>query len=282
MRGRTSWGRSAVSIAAGLLLNSFVFSPNTGRAHAGSVGVEGDTEASLDPPPEAQVVARCPAELRLVASVVNERRPQLSLAVVRNRGGARVLPLGGRLDQLVLVALTPEHAELRDDQGARCTLPVFDSMGRHAAPRAQPAPEPRKPIPAPATANGDPNKPRAMFTQTELTNGLRALGDGNYLLSRELLQRALKNPGGAAGGAHFRLAEREGRALGMELRAVREGSTLSRMGLVSGDVVKSINGIDVTNPLGMLEALRSAREADTVTLTIVHEGKERALRYMIE
>jgi len=68
----------------------------------------------------------------------------------------------------------------------------------------------------------------------------------------------------------------------MEVRAVREGSVLNRMGLRSGDVVKSVNGIDVSTPLGLLDVLRSAREADTVTLTILHEGKERALRYMIE
>jgi hypothetical protein len=282
MRGRTWWGPSTAAIAAGLLINSVALWPSQGWAHAGSVAAAGETAESRDPPPETQIVARCPAELRLVASVVNERRPQLSLAVVRNRDGARMLPLGGRLDRLVLVAITPEHAELIDEQGARCTLPVFDRVGRGAAANVtQAVPEPRKPVPAAVTPNSDP-KARAMFTPSELANGLRALGDGNYLLSRELLQRALKNPGGAAGGAHFRLAEREGRTLGMELRGVREGSTLARMGLASGDVVKSVNGIDVTNPLGMLEALRSAREADTVTLTVTHEGKERALRYMIE
>lgn len=225
--------------------------------------------------------ARCPEELRLVASVVNEARPQLSLAVVRNASGARMLALGGRLDDLVLVTLRPDHAELRDAHGALCRLPVYDPSSRAGLKQARPASAPVRPQPAPAASQGDA-KPRAMFTPDELQQGLRALGNDNYLMSRELLLRALKNPGGAAGGAHFRLVEREGRSVGMEVRAVREGSVLNRMGLRTGDVVRSVNGIDVSNPLGLLDVLRSAREADAMTLTIVQGGKERALRYIIE
>jgi general secretion pathway protein C len=137
-------------------------------------------------------------------------------------------------------------------------------------------------VPARVEVPSQEPKPRALFTPEELTRGLRPLGNGTYVLARALLLKALTNPGGAASGAHFRLAEREGRSLGMEVRGVRDGSVLSRMGLRSGDVVKSVNGIDVSNPLGLLDLLRTTRNVETVTLTILHEGKERALRYLIE
>jgi general secretion pathway protein C len=184
------------------------------------------------------------------------------------------------VDDLVLVALAPQYAELRSADGTHCLLPVYDPSARRPAstPAARPAP---KPVPAKEAPSQDP-KPRPMFSAEELTRGLRSLGNGTYVLARALLLKALTNPGGAASGAHFRLAEREGRSLGMEVRGIREGSVLSRMGLRTGDVVKNINGVDVSNPLGLLELLRSVRDTESVTLAVMHDGKERALRYLIE
>jgi general secretion pathway protein C len=256
-----------------------LMAPTRGLAHANNESGKIEQATARDARDE-QASVRCQEDLRLVASVFNEQRPQLSLAVVRNRDGARMLALGGRLDNLVLVALQPDYVELRSEAGERCILSVFDPSARAApaAPSARPA---AQPTPEPPRAHEEP-APRAMFTQEELSRGLRSLADGSFVLTRELLLKALKNPGGAASGAHFRLLERDGRGVGMEVRAVREGSALSRMGLRSGDVIKSINGIEVTNPLGLLEVLRAARSADSVTLSIVHDGKERALRYRIE
>lgn len=280
MRGGSSSGFRLALIGAALSLNIFGFLQNDrALAHAGT------SPPSEDVPPEPgaaeQAVARrCVGELRLVASVFNEARPQLSLAVVRNRGGARVLTVGARLDDLVLVALQPHYAELRASNGELCILPVFDaSLRSSAAPTPQVAAKVRE-VEKPSAGNADP-KPKALITQEELQKGIHALGGGDYSLSKELLLKALKNPGGAAAGAYFKQVERDGHGVGMEVRAVREGTTLNRMGIRTGDVMRSVNGIDLSTPLGLLDALRAARESETVTLTIVREGSERALRYMI-
>jgi len=270
------------TVASGALaLISFVFHPRTeAHAHAGTSPVEVAPVEGREPDNVA-TPARCPGELRLVASVVNEARPQLSLAVVRKPAGAQVLPIGGRLDDLTLIELTPHYAGLRSASGVVCVLPVFDPSARAAAPEVRkPASKPREPVRE--TSETKPEaKPRAHLSQDELARGLSTLGNGEYAISRELLLKALKNPGGAAAGAHFRLAERDGKSVGMEMRGVRDGSTLSRMGMKTGDVVQTINGIDVTNPLGMVDALRMAREADGFTITIMRDGRPQALRYSV-
>lgn len=273
--------RELSALASGaLLLNSFVFvSPAAVLAHAGSTQGEAGQADARDP--EIVEPVRCSGDLRLVASVVNEARPQLSLAVVRKPAGARVLPIGGRLDDLTLVELTPHYAGLRAANGTLCVLPVFDPSARGPVaetPRPKPAAKPREAL---ATETKSDAKPRAHLSQEELTRGLEKIAEGEYTITRELLLKALKNPGGAAAGAHFRLAEREGKSLGMEMRGVRDGSTLSRMGMKSGDVVQTINGIDVTNPMGMMDALRAAREADSFTIMIMRDGRASPLRYAV-
>jgi hypothetical protein len=270
----------AVLAYGALLANTFTFySSDRAFAHAGTIPTGVAAAEALAP----EIVAepkRCPGDLRLVASVVNEARPQLSLAVVRNPVGARVLPIGGRLDDLVLVELQPHYAELRTATGSLCVLPVFDPLARaNDRERKLPAAKPRAPQDQ-ASAKSDA-KQRAHLTQEDLQAGIALVGKGEYSISRELLLKALKNPGGAAAGAHFRLAERDGRSLGMEMRAVREGSTLSRMGMKTGDIVQTINGIDVSNPLGLLDTLKEAREASSFTITIVRDGRVQALRYSV-
>jgi general secretion pathway protein C len=124
-------------------------------------------------------------------------------------------------------------------------------------------------------------KAKTVLTREKLQRGLQHLGDGVYSLSRDLLLEALRNPGGATAGAYFMPSEDKGRTVGMEVRAVRDGSPLSQLGIRTGDVVRSINGIDVSTPLGLLDALRTARETDSIAISIVREGAERGLRYMI-
>lgn len=222
---------------------------------------------------------RCAPPLRLVASVVNEARPQLSLAMVRSQNGARMVAVGARVDDLVLVALRPEYAALRSAEGTLCILPVFDAS-REPAPPTPPTNRTASRVTASLPGEGEP-KAKAVISREKLQSGLRALGNGEYSVTRELLLEALKNPGGAAAGAYFMPREQEGRTVGMEVRAVREGSPLSQMGIRNGDVVRSLNGIDVSTPLGLLDALRTARESDSIVLNIVRGGQERGLRYAV-
>jgi hypothetical protein len=274
MRAIAALARSAYAV------NLLVFvTATTAFAHARNTPIGVDEAEALDPENVVEV-ARCAGDLRLVASVVNEARPQLSLAVVRNPGGAKVLPLGGRLDDLTLVELKPHYAGLRASNGSFCVLPVFDPLARAAQVERKPVPAP-KPHEKQAEVTKADGKARAHLTQEELQQGLTPIGKGEYAISRELFLKALKNPGGAAAGAHFRLAERDGRSVGMEMRAVREGSTLSRMGMKTGDIVQTINGIDVSNPMGLLDTLRTAREAESFTITILRDGRAQALRYAI-
>lgn len=218
----------------------------------------------------------CPSELRLVGSAVNARRPELSRAVVRSGPGAFVVGVGGRVGDFVVEVIRAASAELRGREDERCLLSGAASEAASAPhvdtrPAVAASPEPRL-----------ETKPKALFSRQELTGGVRALGGGAYQVSRELLLKGLGNPGGAASGAWFRPHVREGRSEGMEVRAVRDGSPLAALGIATGDVARTINGIAVDSPDGLLEALRAVRESNTITISIVRDDGPRELRYFVD
>jgi len=199
---------------------------------------------------------RCEGDLWLAGSVVNDARPRLSLAMVRRAAGTAVVSLGARVDDFTVLAIEPTRARLRASNGSECTLSEVPPGPRPvvaAMPPVSPAPEP-----------GDKPPPgKAMFASGELAHGVRVLAPRSYAVARSLVVKALGNPGGAAGGAWFRLSERDGQRIGIEVRAVRDGTPLSVMGMRSGDVARSVNGIALDTPAGLIEALRAVRESPT-------------------
>jgi hypothetical protein len=222
-------------------------------------------------------VPSCDGELRLVGSVMNEAWPQLSMAVVKQPRGTGVVRVGGRVGALTLVAVGPLGAHFESREGALCRLSSFSLRGERgsarepAAPKAAPPPPKMEVVP----------KGQPMFSQQELHQGVRKLSSGSYMISRELFLRGLSNPGGAAGGAWFKPSKRDGETVGMEVRRVRDGSTLHAMGIETGDVIRNVNGHGLDTPAGLLGALRSAREAESVTLAVVRDGHERPINYLI-
>lgn len=242
--------------------------------------------APAEPPPTVAASAapppNCPASLRLVASMVNAQHPERSLAALRKDGKTHLLAPGGRLDDLTLFALRPARAYLAAADGALCTLPVF------LAASERPPSEPKLPATPPArAADKDKDaKPKAkskvLFSKEELDHGVVPLGRGGYAIARQLVLRALADPGAAAAGAQFRPVEHDGQVVGMELRAVRSGSPLKYMGLQSGDVVRSLNGADLTTPVGLLSALRAVRESDSVSISITRDNAPQTIQYLLD
>lgn len=228
-----------------------------------------------EPAPQRERPARlpaCPPGLRLVASVVNDRQPTLSRAVVQKPSGSMVIALGGRIDDFTLELLHAARAELRGGDGSRCALTGFSAeIASAEAPPVLASPQP--------SVQAEEPKGKPVFSRDELTQGIRDVGHGHYVIARKLLQRALMNPGGAASGAWFRPEKAHG---GMEVRAVREGSALAAMGIRNGDVARSVNGVALDTADGMLEALRAAREAHTISVAIERDGRRHDLHYTID
>jgi general secretion pathway protein C len=266
-------GRDARELGAQVLARN-MFDSRTGPlawlepAQEDAAGVEADPPALSEPPRPCEG-----AQLRLIASVVNSVHPEHSFAALRVEGKTHLLGIGGQLGEVTLLALRPAYAYVRHGGTPACALPVF----LPASQRPKPQPAPVAHAPAAAKLKG-----RAVFSAQELDAGVRALGGGRYAVSKALLLRALRRPTGTGLGARLRPVERYGRTVGWELARLRKDSALARMGLQKGDLLRSVNGHELSDAGALPVALRMLRQTDSVTLAIARGNVVQHLQYTLE
>jgi general secretion pathway protein C len=233
-----------------------------------NLGVGADAPVASEPPQPC-----AGAQPRLIASVVNSVRPEHSFAALRMEGKTHMLGIGGQLGEVTLLALRPAYAYVRHGATPVCVLPVF--LPASQRPKSQPAAVAH----APAAAKP---KRKAAFSGQELDAGVRALGGGRFAVSKSLLMRALRSPTGAALGARLRPVERYGRTVGWELARLRKDSALARMGLQKGDLLRSVNGHELSDAGALLVALRMLQQTDSVTLAISRGNVVQHLQYTLD
>lgn len=225
---------------------------------------EGPHDAPHDAP------AACPATLRLMGSVVNTRKPERSLAAIRVRSGMRLLHIGERIDQLTLIALRPRRAYLRDERGAVCELPVLPGSGGASAAAAAPAPKARKG----QKASRGPD-------EAALKNGIRQLDANTYAVSRTLLTSLLGDPTSLRKSGRFRVRSEGGKVVGLELYSLRRSPTLRLLGLKKGDVVRKLNGHDLSNPADALALMKTVQSGSRFSLALLRGGKPETIDYVL-
>jgi general secretion pathway protein C len=99
-----------------------------------------------------------------------------------------------------------------------------------------------------------------------------------YHIDRTLREELLENKTPRAITGVRARVERQGDTLvGLRLLSVARGSVLSRIGLESGDLLRSINGFSIAAPDKALEAYARLRTTDDLRLALVRQGRTEEL-----
>jgi general secretion pathway protein C len=61
------------------------------------------------------------------------------------------------------------------------------------------------------------------------------------------------------------------------LQAGRERGALNELGLRPGDIVTSINGVQIDSPAKGMKAMQTLAEGDSVSVTLLRDGQESSL-----
>ena len=69
------------------------------------------------------------------------------------------------------------------------------------------------------------------------------------------------------------------KSTGMEIRGIRQGTLLTKLGMKNNDVLESVNGQPFSSPDAALGAYTTLRTADKFTLSVRRDGKSMEINY---
>jgi hypothetical protein len=118
--------------------------------------------------------------------------------------------------------------------------------------------------------------------QHQQTSEITRTGATSFRLPRSLVDRALQNRAPLIGDVGAVVHEENGRVVGPRIYGIRESSLLAELGLRNGDLLRAINGFDLTSTDGALDAYAKLRTASHLTLSLVRAGQPLTLHYVIE
>lgn len=224
-------------------------------------------DPNAPPPP-------CDGAIRLVGAFYSPRRPESSFAAITNVAGKVLLyRLGMPVDGRTVDAIGASTVYML--QGAsRCSLTMFAPPGGVA---------PVSPVAAVAAVEPPPaGEPSGGIPAADLDAGITKVSDTEYRIQRGLVNRILENQADLMRTARVVPQEENGRVVGVKMYGIRRNSLLGRLGMQNGDVLRTINGFDMTSPDKALEAYARLRESDHLTLSVVRRGQPTNVNFNIQ
>lgn len=225
-----------------------------------------EIDPNAPPPP-------CEGSIRLVASYVRTASPDQSFAAITNATGSSLLyTVGMRVDEREVVGISRNRVILRPSGGSLCSLSMFAETPVAAAPRAA-APV----VVATPESAGTSDGP----STSELDSNIQQISETSYAINRSLVDRLLSNQAELMRTARVIPHEVDGRTVGVKIYGIRRSSVLGRLGIQNGDMLRTINGFDLTEPDSVLEAYTRLRSADRLSLSVERRGQPVTMDYQI-
>ncbi len=276
-----------VSERATFVLQRNIFDSETGaiafNQPTAPIVSEGDAVPIVptEPPDPNQPPPACGNDWRLVAALVNHRHPDNSLASIHmGSEDAEVFRTGMELQGQRVVDIRPKWVVLQPTGGAYCALHMFDDAGSDSKSAPSSAVSLPPPVERPRIISPRSRK-SSRFSEEELNANIKKVSGTKYSVNRSFVDKLLNDRAELMRMARVVPKEEDGRVVGAKLYGIRPGSVLQKIGLEQGDMLRTINGFDMTSPTGALEALAKLRTASRLNVSIVRNGQPTTLEYTI-
>jgi general secretion pathway protein C len=144
---------------------------------------------------------------------------------------------------------------------------------------------------APATATVAPPPPEATVaaapaaggasSEAELDANITKQSETQYTIQRSFVDKLLSDQASIMRAARIVPHEENGQVVGVKLYGIRRNSLLGKLGIQNGDLLKTINGADVSSPDSALEAYAKFRSASNLSVAVTRRGQDMTLGYDI-
>lgn len=133
--------------------------------------------------------------------------------------------------------------------------------------------------PAPAAAAPAPGGGDAFAS--EMAKGIKKTSEHAYDIQRSTLESVLGNMSLLSRSARIVPEIRDGKAAGFRLYSVRPDGPFALIGMQNGDVISSINGLEITSPEKALEVYAKLKSASHLSLGLERNGQKVTKDYSI-
>jgi general secretion pathway protein C len=193
-----------------------------------------------------------------------------SVAILRDNDDKSMGPFGA--GQMVKGAKIIEILETRIYLDHNGKTEFLDLLEGKEPPRAEPTAA--APTPTPAPGGGD-------ALSSEMAKGIKKTGEHSYDIQRSTLESVLGNMSLLSRSARIVPEIRDGKAAGFRLYSVRPDGPFALIGMQNGDVISSINGLEITSPEKALEVYAKLRSASHLSLGLERNGQKVTKDYSI-
>ncbi|MCA9580231.1 MAG: hypothetical protein KC416_00470 [Myxococcales bacterium] len=222
-------------------------------------------------------IGKCDDSVRLVAAVVNPNRRDWSFAAIAEASGNTLLYREGlSVAGKKVLSIGSQGILLQPSGGPVCELTMFS-----LEPRSGVISQPKDDDEEDEDKPGRPPTREGAIPSSELEAGIKKISDTKFTVQRSLMDKLLENQGELMRSARIIPHEDNGKVVGVKLYGIRRNSLLGRLGLQNGDMLRTINGYDMTSPDKALEAYARLQSANNITVSAVRRGQATNIDYEI-
>ena len=202
--------------------------------------------------------------IRIISTVASRDDTDWSFATVDTGGGnIRMYRTGDELSGRKVSGVTWRYLFLRGTTD-ECYVDMF------------PDPNAKTPPPRPQASSGPAGPPPA-----GADSRIQKVSENEAVVERSLINELLANPTNFVKSVRVRPQREGGKVVGYKLRRFQANSPLAALGAQKGDVIKAVNGVDLTSMDKALGAFQSLRSANDLTFSITRAGKPMDMKISI-
>jgi general secretion pathway protein C len=109
----------------------------------------------------------------------------------------------------------------------------------------------------------------------------KQIGEREYLLDRDKVQRSIENPEKVLTDARLLPNIINGKQEGFKISEVVPDGLYHSLGLRNGDILLNINGLEISNPEVAIQAMSALKGMNRINLDIVRNGENMSIDYQI-
>lgn len=229
------------------------------------VAPEPTPEPTQPAPSDPDAAAEDPAcPTGSVVLIADSEDPAWSFAMIRTSSGAKMRRVGDEIDGQVVKAITWDRVWLASGTG-RCQLKLDIAANKTASPT------PVNEKPAPTSTPAAPPKDGGIEP-----GAIRKISDNEYVVQRSVMD---KSTGFAA---ELKKGSRLVPGKGIRIPKTDPTSFLGQVGINGGDIVRTINGFDMTDLDKTAEGYSRLKSAREITLGLERNGQPVTVTIKIE